>query len=887
MSVLENPDIFISYSTKNKDMADAVVSELEANGLSCWYAPRNIMPGEEWVTAITKALEGCKVFLLIFTADSNESRQVMNEVAMAFNLDKSIVPFRVDDVKMTSEFEYYLTRVHWLDAVNKPNEESLPELRKYVSLIMEGESNKDLTSEINHVAEANADGENASASDTTDSNAAFDESETSDNEDSKPKKKKGKKRKVIIPLVIAIILGGGAIIAAIVVAIVFMSISGSGNRYMEKGIDAFNSEYQGTEDNALARECFQKAAKKGKEDAYYYLGMLDERDFNYASAINNYNKGITKGSDLAKLELGYLYERGIGIYPDLNTAKKYYDEALANGTVEANYYEAGYMLHGYFGSDVNIDEVIELYKKALDSEDDLIKANAYVALANISENGFDEIAPDYNAAMGYYNEAIKVYPYYRGFACDSIAYIYKNLGDEESSENYYVKALDFFEFSAEKGNAVSNYWAGLYYQYGCGVKADGERAMDYFRISADEGNTTAMCNIAQLYEYGCGNVKQDYDKAFEWYNKAVDAKSSEAMICLGDMYFNGEYGVKDDKYDFNDARYWYEEAIKNGGLEASWSLGYMYENGLGSDVDYDRAYEYYKMAADYGDSISMRYIGLLYKDAKLSEEPDYENAIKWLSLAAKTGDNYSLGVIGCMYYEGTGVNQDLTKARRFIERAVDELDADATMYYYLGYIYHLGLETTRDDEKAELYLTTAADMGSVAASAKLGEMYFTGDGVEESSSLALFYLTKVTDAGTASKEIYKILGDMYYYGNEDLAQNDYTAMAYYLQAIDMGLDDGVTYSNLGFIYSRERDFETSGMYFAKAANLTNDSWDMYNAGISFYSVERWDDALIWLGNAIDHSAAESLKAREKIRDMVKRNKVSKEDASKWLSEPEE
>ena len=178
-------------------------------------------------------------------------------------------------------------------------------------------------------------------------------------------------------------------------------------------------------------------------------------------------------------------------------------------------------------------------------------------------------------------------------------------------------------------------------------------------------------------------------------------------------------------------------------------------------------------------------------------------------------------------------------------------------------------------------------MGSVAASAKLGEMYFTGDGVEESSSLALFYLTKVTDAGTASKEIYKILGDMYYYGNEDLAQNDYTAMAYYLQAIDMGLDDGVTYSNLGFIYSRERDFETSGMYFAKAANLTNDSWDMYNAGISFYSVERWDDALIWLGNAIDHSAAESLKAREKIRDMVKRNKVSKEDASKWLSEPEE
>ena len=101
----DNFDVFISYSSKNKNVADAIVSEFESSGIKCWYAPRDIMPGEEWVTAITKALEDCKMQVLIYTEDSNTSRQVMNEVAMAFNSGKTIVPFRLSEEKMSSEFE--------------------------------------------------------------------------------------------------------------------------------------------------------------------------------------------------------------------------------------------------------------------------------------------------------------------------------------------------------------------------------------------------------------------------------------------------------------------------------------------------------------------------------------------------------------------------------------------------------------------------------------------------------------------------------------------------------------------------------------------------------------------------------------------------------------
>ncbi|MBO4652048.1 MAG: toll/interleukin-1 receptor domain-containing protein [Lachnospiraceae bacterium] len=133
-----NVDVFISYSSKNKSVADAVVSDFEQNGIRCWYAPRDIMPGTEWVTAIQEGIRSAKVFVLLFTEESNNSRQVMNEVALAFNAEKTIVPFKLTKEEMSDELEYYLTRVHWLDAVSEPLNAHIVDLRKYVEIILSG-----------------------------------------------------------------------------------------------------------------------------------------------------------------------------------------------------------------------------------------------------------------------------------------------------------------------------------------------------------------------------------------------------------------------------------------------------------------------------------------------------------------------------------------------------------------------------------------------------------------------------------------------------------------------------------------------------------------------------------------------------------------------------
>lgn len=37
-------DIFVSYSSKDKPVADAVVAGLEQKGIRCWIAPRDLTP---------------------------------------------------------------------------------------------------------------------------------------------------------------------------------------------------------------------------------------------------------------------------------------------------------------------------------------------------------------------------------------------------------------------------------------------------------------------------------------------------------------------------------------------------------------------------------------------------------------------------------------------------------------------------------------------------------------------------------------------------------------------------------------------------------------------------------------------------------------------------
>jgi hypothetical protein len=115
-------DVFISYSTADKALADTVCAGLEQRGLTCWIAPRDILPGSDWGAAIIDAINGAKVMVLIFSSSANTSRQIKREVERAVAKGVSIVPLRVEDVPLGKTLEYFISSEHWMDALSRPLE---------------------------------------------------------------------------------------------------------------------------------------------------------------------------------------------------------------------------------------------------------------------------------------------------------------------------------------------------------------------------------------------------------------------------------------------------------------------------------------------------------------------------------------------------------------------------------------------------------------------------------------------------------------------------------------------------------------------------------------------------------------------------------------------
>lgn len=131
------PEVFISHSSKDRPAALATLSVLEQRGISCWIAPRDIVPGTEYGAAILKGIEDCSMFLLIFSGNANQSPQVRREVERAVSKGLVIIPVRIEDVVPQAALEYFLSSPHWLDAFPEPFEHYLESLAESVSAFLQ------------------------------------------------------------------------------------------------------------------------------------------------------------------------------------------------------------------------------------------------------------------------------------------------------------------------------------------------------------------------------------------------------------------------------------------------------------------------------------------------------------------------------------------------------------------------------------------------------------------------------------------------------------------------------------------------------------------------------------------------------------------------------
>lgn len=116
-----NPDVFISYSTKNLEIAYELAEILKLNNISYWMAPESIPPTSDYIKEISKALMNISVLLVVLTKEAEDSAWVPSEISSAKGSKKTLLGFKPLDYKLCDDFNFLFQRSQIYSAYNDPN----------------------------------------------------------------------------------------------------------------------------------------------------------------------------------------------------------------------------------------------------------------------------------------------------------------------------------------------------------------------------------------------------------------------------------------------------------------------------------------------------------------------------------------------------------------------------------------------------------------------------------------------------------------------------------------------------------------------------------------------------------------------------------------------
>lgn len=285
--------------------------------------------------------------------------------------------------------------------------------------------------------------------------------------------------------------------------------------------------------------------------------------------------------------------------------------------------------------------------------------------------------------------------------------------NEEMSIAKYTQALQGFlriEPNSKKLKPYVQYRIGKMFCYGLGTEQDYEKAFEWFERSAKQKNKFAQFSLANLYYYGSG-IEKDLSQAFLWYQRASSQGQPYAAYSIAQMYRYGEYVTKDN----DTAQIYYKQAL-SGFLKIEsddmanddlfYKLGQMFKLGLGTDSDVTKAIEYFKRSAEMNNKNGF----FEYGKALLTGEhipQDTDSAVKLLEKAVKLKNINAKRFLALEYISGEPLEQDIEKGIALLTECADSGDVIAS--YRLGKIYLQGEIMPQNLDKAEKYLLLAED----------------------------------------------------------------------------------------------------------------------------------------------------------------------------------
>jgi hypothetical protein len=99
---------------------------LEGRGVSVWIDRKSITGGTTWSGEIVEAIKRCAALVVVISEPAMQSRNVQQEIQLAWEHDRKILPLRLSPVELPSAVEYALAGRQWIDILDQADPVWLP-----------------------------------------------------------------------------------------------------------------------------------------------------------------------------------------------------------------------------------------------------------------------------------------------------------------------------------------------------------------------------------------------------------------------------------------------------------------------------------------------------------------------------------------------------------------------------------------------------------------------------------------------------------------------------------------------------------------------------------------------------------------------------------------
>lgn len=665
---METKDVFISYSSKQGQIAFAICEYLEKFDIRCWIAPRDIPSGSNYTLEIPKGLQECKVLVLIFSNMASQSQWVSLEIMSALNNNLTIIPFRVEDYPMDANAGLYfmLQKSQWIDAF--PNfENKLDDLRKDIEKII-GKKSLNLTP-TDPIEQYNL-GMNYYTGtylpkDVLLARKWFTLS---------AKQGHIKSMKML-----------GEVYLNNLTYNKFFS-----DKYYRKAAE--NGDFQSQlilgkslindQDFANGISWIEKAAQGGAYEAYefladaYFYGKNIDKD--YQNAYLMAEKAVVIDSAKAFYLLGLMNLYGLGRDKDHLTAIKYLNRSAQKSHTLAYLELAKCHLNGW-GVEKNSGKAIDCLRNVKNGDSFALQAE----LLFLDNEKTEAAMLYYKAALAYEKEEdrhrnVEMLRNASKLGCvDAMA----DLGDKLIEDCLYEEGFQWLSTSSDMNSPKAKYLLGLLYRNGIYVEQDFHQAFLLFEEASLLCNKEALFFLALCYLNGEG-VSQNGSKAMQLLQSTININSIPENpsyfervygddICriLGKAYHLGWGGEK----DFIKAIYYLDNQLISTDGDVCWELAEIYDEG-GHGIEHDKmnnkmkAFRYRQKAAMHGHPIAEFFYGVKYENSQWVRK-DISERLEILEKASEEGDAKAAALLGDIYRKGMEVDIDLNKAKSYYELA--------------------------------------------------------------------------------------------------------------------------------------------------------------------------------------------------------------------------